>query len=70
MIEDSTEEFHTASNGGGGSGLPSPRRLDAVAPPALVTTTPWQEDTSAIQYTMMVPPWALTPRSDIGLSFE
>jgi hypothetical protein len=27
MIEDSTEEFHTASSGGGGSGLPSLRRL-------------------------------------------
>jgi hypothetical protein len=48
MTEDSTEEFHTVSSGGGGSGLPSPRRLSTGAPPAPVITLPWQEDAPAI----------------------
>jgi hypothetical protein len=41
MIENSTEEFHTASSRGGGSDLPSPRRLDAGALSTPVTTLPW-----------------------------
>jgi hypothetical protein len=41
MIEDSIEEFHTASSREGGSGLPSPRRCGTGALAALVTTTPW-----------------------------
>jgi hypothetical protein len=48
MTEDSTEEFHTVSSGGKGSGLPSPRRLSAGAPPAPITTLPWHEDAPAI----------------------
>jgi hypothetical protein len=44
MIEDSTEEFLTASSGEGSFGLPSPRRRSAGASPALVTTTPWLTD--------------------------
>jgi hypothetical protein len=40
MIEDYTEELDTASSGGGGSGLPSPKRLGAGAPPAPITTLP------------------------------
>jgi hypothetical protein len=40
MIEDSTEEFYTATSGEGGSGLPSSRRHGTGAAPAPVTTTP------------------------------
>jgi hypothetical protein len=36
-IEDSTKEFHMASSGDRGSGLPSPRRLSTVAPPTSIT---------------------------------
>jgi hypothetical protein len=36
-IEDSTKEFHMASSGDRGSGLPSPRRLSVVALPASIT---------------------------------
>jgi hypothetical protein len=39
MIEDSIEEFHTASSREVGSNLPSPRRHSTGALPALVTTT-------------------------------
>jgi hypothetical protein len=70
MIEDSTEEFHTASSGGGGSGLPSPRRLGAGASPALVTTPLWQVDALAIQSMMSVQPWALTPQPSTGHYFK
>jgi hypothetical protein len=41
MIEDSMEEFHMTSSGGGGSGLPSPRRLGTGAPSAPLTTLLW-----------------------------
>jgi hypothetical protein len=48
MIEDSIEEFLTASSmGGGGSGLPSPRRYGTGALSAPVTTTPWMENALA-----------------------
>jgi hypothetical protein len=62
MIEDSTEEFHTASSGEGGSSLPSPRRRCTGAPFAHVTTTPWMENTPATQAMMMVPTRAAVPR--------
>ncbi len=47
MIEDSTEEFHTASSEVGGSSLPSLRRLSAGAPPAPVTTVSWLQNAPA-----------------------
>jgi hypothetical protein len=56
MIEDPTKEFHTASSGGVGSGLPSPRRLNAGVLPAPVTTQTWEEDALAMQSMMMVQP--------------
>jgi hypothetical protein len=61
MIEDSTEEFHTASSRGGDFDLPSPRRFGVGALPAPITTPPWQEDASAIQSMMTVQPQALAP---------
>jgi hypothetical protein len=70
MIEDSIEEFHTASSGEGGFGLPSPRRHDMRALPAPLTTTPWLENAPATRAMMMVPPWALAAWLDIGLPFE
>jgi hypothetical protein len=70
MIEDSTKEFHTASRGGGGSDLTSPRRFSTGALPAPITTPPCQEDAPAIQSMMMVQPWTLTQRQPTGHSFE
>jgi hypothetical protein len=70
MIEDSTEEFHMASSRGGGSGLPSPRRLGKGAVLGPVTTTTWQEDAPTIRYMTTVPPWALALRPDNSHSFE
>jgi hypothetical protein len=70
MMEESIEEFHTASNGGGGSSLPSPRRLDAGAPLAPIATLPWQEDALTIQSMTMVQPWMLAPRPHTGHSFD
>jgi hypothetical protein len=69
MIEDSNEEFHTASSGGGGSGLPSHKRLSMGALPVPVTTPPWQEDAPAIQFMLMVQPQVLAPWLPIGHSF-
>jgi hypothetical protein len=43
MIGDSTEEFHTASDGEGGFGLPSPQRHDTGASLAPATTMSWSE---------------------------
>jgi hypothetical protein len=40
MIEDSTEEFLTASSGEGSFNLPSPRRRNTIALPAPAATTP------------------------------
>jgi hypothetical protein len=62
MIEDSAEEFLTASSGEGGSALPSPRRHGMGDSPAPITTAPWMEKTPATQVMMMVP-----PRPDTGL---
>jgi hypothetical protein len=70
MIEDSTEEFHTASSGEGGSAHSSPRRHDMGALLAPVTTTPWLEDTPTTELVMMVPLRALVSRPDTCHSFE
>jgi hypothetical protein len=40
MIEDSAEDFLTVLSGEGGFSLPSPRRHNTGALPALITTTP------------------------------
>jgi hypothetical protein len=70
MIEDSTDEFNTASSGEGSSGLPASRRHSTGAPLAAIATTPWPEDALTIQTMMMVPPWTLTLQPDIGLAPE
>jgi hypothetical protein len=57
MIGDSTEEFHMASSGEGGSDLPPPRRHDAA-------------DTSTTQAMMTIPPRPMAPWSDTNLPFE
>jgi hypothetical protein len=57
MIEDSTEEFHTASEGEGVSNLPSPRRHDVGALLAPVTSIAWLEDTLTTQGMTTIPPW-------------
>jgi hypothetical protein len=59
-----------ASSGGGGSSLPSLRRLDVGAPPTPVTTPPGQEDAPAIQSMTTVQPRALAPQLHTGHSFE
>jgi hypothetical protein len=70
MIEDSIKEFHMASSGGGGSSLPSPKKLSAGAIPAPIITTPWQEDAPVIQSMTTFPPWVLVPQPDTDHSFE
>jgi hypothetical protein len=55
MIEDSIEEFLTASSGDGDSGLPSPRRHGTGASLAPITTIPQMENSLVAQATMMVP---------------
>jgi hypothetical protein len=70
MIEDSTDEFHTASSGGGGSSIPSPRRLGARVPPAPVTTLLCKEDATTIQSMTTGQPWVLAPRLHNDHSFE
>jgi hypothetical protein len=57
MIEDSTEKFHMASEGEGGSDLPSPRRHDVGALLAPVTTIAWLEDTPTTHAMTTIPPW-------------
>jgi hypothetical protein len=61
MIEDSTEDFLTASSEEGSFGLHSPRRRNMGALLALTTTTPWTENALATQVTMMVTPWTVAP---------
>jgi hypothetical protein len=61
MIEDSTEDFLTASSEEGSFGLHSPRRRYTGALLALTTTTPWMENALATQVTMMVTPWTVAP---------
>jgi hypothetical protein len=70
MIEDSTEEFHTASDGEGGSDLPSPRRRDVGALLAPATTIAWPEDTPTTQAMMTIPPQPAALQSDTELPFE
>jgi hypothetical protein len=70
MIEDSIEEFYTASSREGGSGLPSSRRHGTGVPSDLIATTPWLEDGLATQAMMTVPPWVLVQWLDKGLPFE
>jgi hypothetical protein len=65
MIGNSTEEFHTASSGEGGSGLPSPIRHGTGASPSPATTIAWPKDTPTTQAMTMIP-----PRPDTDLSFE
>jgi hypothetical protein len=55
MIEDSIEEFLTASSGDGDFGLPSPRRHGTGASLAPITTIPQMENSLVAQATMMVP---------------
>jgi hypothetical protein len=66
MIEDSTEEFYTASSGEGGSNFSFSSRHDTGAPPAPVVTIPWLDNIPATQVMTMVPPWMPAPRSDTG----
>jgi hypothetical protein len=70
MIEDSAEEFLTASSGDGGSGLPSPRRHDMGASLAPFTTTPRMENALIAQSMMTVPPRTTAPWVEVGLPFE
>jgi hypothetical protein len=70
MIEGSTEEFHTASSGEGGSNLPSPKRHDTGAPPTPITTTLWLENASATQSMTTVPPRKAASQPDTGHHFE
>jgi hypothetical protein len=61
MIEDSTEEFYTASNGEGSSGIPVSWRHGTGASPAPVVTTPWMEDAPTTRAMTAVPLWTLAP---------
>jgi hypothetical protein len=70
MIEDSTEEFLTASSREREFGLPSPRWHSIWAPPAPVTTTPWTENALATQALMTIPPRMAALRLDTGLPIE
>jgi hypothetical protein len=54
MIEDSTEEFPTASSGIGSFVLPSPRRRGTDASLTHITTTPWLNDIFNIAATQQV----------------
>jgi hypothetical protein len=70
MIEDSTDEFHTASSREASSGLPASRRHGTGAPPAPIATIPWPEDAPCTQTMTMAPPQTLSPRLDTGLPLE
>jgi hypothetical protein len=70
MIEDSVEEFLTASSGEGSFGFPSPKRCGTGALVAPVTTTPRMENAPATQATMIVPPRTVVPWPKTGLPFE
>jgi hypothetical protein len=61
MVEDSAEEFLTASSGEGSFSLPSPGRHDTGASLTLITTTPKKENALATQATMTVPLWMAVP---------
>jgi hypothetical protein len=70
MIEDSIDEFYTASSGEGSSGLPISRRHSMGALPVPIKTTPWSADALTTQTMTMVPPWTLAPRSYTGIPLE
>jgi hypothetical protein len=55
MIEDSAEDFLTASSGDGSFSLSSPRRHDTEASLTPATTTSWMENAPATQATTMAP---------------
>jgi hypothetical protein len=61
MIEDSTEEFLTASSMEGCFDLPSPKRHDTGFPPSPITTT--VDDDVVARYR---PPFRATPHSSKG----
>jgi hypothetical protein len=54
MIEDSVEEFHTASNGDGRIDLPSPRRHGTGSSTTLATIIPWPETTPTAKAMMTI----------------
>jgi hypothetical protein len=70
MMGNSTEEFHTASDGEGRLNLPSPRRHDTGDSPAPATTISWPESTLTTQSTMTIPQRQATPRLDTDLPLE
>jgi hypothetical protein len=66
MTEDSTEEFHMASDGEGRIDLPSPRRHGTGASPAPATTRLWPEKTLTARAMVTTLPWPdtdLPPRA-------
>jgi hypothetical protein len=69
-IEDSAEEFHMASSGEDGSGLPSPRRHGTGAPPTPVTATSWLENALATRAKTIVPPRVAASQPNTGIPFE
>jgi hypothetical protein len=69
MIEDSVEDFLTASSMEGSFGLPSPRRRDMRTSLSPATTTPWLENALATQAMMMVLLWTVALRPETNLLF-
>jgi hypothetical protein len=70
MIEDSTEEFYTASRREGSFSLPVSQRHGMWALPNPIATTPWLEDAPSTEAMTMVPPRTFAPRPDTDLPFE
>jgi hypothetical protein len=70
MIENSTEEFLTASSGEGGFALSSPKCHGIGALLAPITTTPWMENAPSTQATMTLPPQMAALQPYTGLPFE
>jgi hypothetical protein len=69
MIEDSVEDFLTASSVEGSFGLPSPRRRNMRTLLSPTTTTPWLENALATQAMMMVLLWTVALRLETNLLF-
>jgi hypothetical protein len=61
MIQDSVEEFLTASIREGGFSLPYPKRRDTGAPLTPVTTTSWTENALDSQAMTIVPLQTVAP---------
>jgi hypothetical protein len=61
MIKDSTDEFYMALSKEGSSDLSASRRHSTGASLAPIATTPWLENTAAIQTMTIVSPWTLAP---------